>query len=169
MANIIKDKELHRIVMTAIIYNEEGKFLVTKRSMNQKAFPGKWTVPGGGLEPDDYINTPKNKDGLWYFVMEQALHREVKEEVGLEIEKPKYLLDLVFIRPDGIPTIVISYYAKYKSGEIKLEEGETADTEHNWVTADEAKQLDMITGIAKEIAMVNQILNGNKNPEFKYV
>ena len=53
----IKDKELHRIAITAIIYNDEGKYLITKRSLTKKASPGKWTVPGGGLNIDDYINS----------------------------------------------------------------------------------------------------------------
>ena len=38
------DKELHRIVTTAIIYTKDRKFLITKRSLKKKAFPGKWTV-----------------------------------------------------------------------------------------------------------------------------
>ena len=36
----IKDKELHRIAITAIIYNQEGKFLITRRSLKKKAFRG---------------------------------------------------------------------------------------------------------------------------------
>ena len=34
----IKDKELHRIAITAIIYNKDGKFLITKRSLKKKLF-----------------------------------------------------------------------------------------------------------------------------------
>src|SRR6202042_794232 len=44
----IKDKEMHRVATTAIIYNKAGEFLITKRAMHKKHFPGKWTVPGGG-------------------------------------------------------------------------------------------------------------------------
>ena len=40
----IKDKELHRVATTCIIYNAEGKYLVTKRSPHKKAFPNKWTA-----------------------------------------------------------------------------------------------------------------------------
>ena len=54
----IKDRELHRIVSTAIIY-KDGKYLILKRAGHKKAFPGKWTVPGGGLMVDDYINTER--------------------------------------------------------------------------------------------------------------
>lgn len=34
------DKELHRISITGIIYNETGKVLITRRSLDKKAFPG---------------------------------------------------------------------------------------------------------------------------------
>jgi len=164
MANVVKDNERHRIVMTCIIYNDEGKFLVTKRSEKEKAYPGKWTVPGGGLEPDDYIDTPKTTKDAWYFVVEKALRREVKEEVGVEIEKPEYLVDMIFIRPDNVPVLILSYFAKYKSGEVVLEED---DTEFRWVTSGEAKEVDLIPGIAEEIEYTDKILKGEKNPELK--
>ena len=34
----IKDKELHRIAITAIIYDKDGRFLITRRSLNKKSF-----------------------------------------------------------------------------------------------------------------------------------
>lgn len=156
----IKDRELHRIVITAIIYNEEGKYLITKRSSTKKAFPGQWTVPGGGLEVDDYINTPPTHgQGQWYYTLENTIRREVREEVNLEIEKPKYLLDLTFIRPDGVPVIVLSYYAAWKSGEVKLDED---SVEYAWVTAEEATKYDLIDGILEEIQMVEKSLKKQK-------
>ena len=156
MADIIKDNELHRIVMTCIIYNDEGRYLVTKRASNKKVYPDKWTVPDGGLEPNDYIDTPKTTEDAWYNVVEQALKREVKEEVNLEIEKPQYLLDLIFIRPDNVPVLTLSYYAKYKSGDVVLEEGDA--TEYKWITAEEGKDIDLIPGILGEIEMVDKAL-----------
>ena len=152
----IKDKELHRIAITAIIHNQDGKFLITKRSLKKKAFPGKWTVPGGGLETDDYVNTPPTHKGdQWYNTVEKTLKREVKEEVDLEIKKPKYLLDLTFIRPDGIPVLVLSYYCEFLSGEVKLDED---SIDHKWVTVKEAEGYDLIEGILEEIKMVEEIL-----------
>ena len=62
----IQDKELHRIASTAIIC-KDGKYLILKRSPQKKVFPNRWTVPGGGLEVDDYINLPKTDIGQWYF------------------------------------------------------------------------------------------------------
>ena len=152
----IKDKELHRIALTTIIYNEEGKFLITKRALTKKVFPGKWTVPGGGLNVDDYIHLkPTHGDGQWYHSLESALRREVREEVGLEIDKPKYLLDLTFIRPDGIPVLVLSYFARLSSGKVTLD---SDNIEYAWVTAEEAKGYDVIAGLLDEIKMVEGIL-----------
>jgi len=152
----IKDKELHRIAVTAIIYNKDRKFLIAKRSPNKKAFPNKWTVPGGGLSTDDYVNTPPStKAGQWYYSVEKTLRREVKEEVNLEIGKPQYLLDLTFIRPDGIPVLVLSYYCEFLSGEVKLDED---SIDYKWVTAEEAENYDLIDGILEEIKMADEIL-----------
>lgn len=156
MADKVKNNELHRIVMTCIIYNNEGRYLITKRSPNKKVYPNKWTVPGGGLEVSDYIDIPKTTSDAWYFVVEKALRREVKEEVNLEIEKPQYLLDLIFIRPDNIPVLTLSYYAKYKSGDVILEDGDA--TEFKWITVDEGKDINLIHGILEEIEMTNKIL-----------
>ena len=164
----IKDKELHRIASTAIIRNEDGKYLLLKRSPNKKAFPGKWTVPGGGLEADDYVNLPKTEIGQWYFAIEKSLRREIKEETSLEVGKLNYLLDIVFIHPDGIPVVVFSYYADYQPGEIKLDDD---SVDHAWVTYEEAKNYDLIEGIIDEIEMVDKIKNGEdpNNVEFKKI
>jgi 8-oxo-dGTP pyrophosphatase MutT (NUDIX family) len=160
MTTEIKDKELHRIALTAIIYNKEGKYLITQRSLTRKAFPGKWTVPGGGLTVDDYMNSkPTNPAGQWYYSLTNTLKREVKEEVGLEIGKAEYLLDITFIRSDGIPVLILSYYAPYVSGEV-IHDDETIGSA--WVTPEEAKTYDLIDGIVEEIEMVDKILKKRK-------
>lgn len=153
----IKDKELHRITTTAIIYKPDFTYLIIKRSPNKKVFPGKWTVPGGGLSVDDYINTTPSTQGAkqWYGALEKSLRREIREEVGLEVEKPNFLVDLTFIRPDGIPVICFSYYAKYLSGEVVLDED---STEFAWVTLEQARKYDLIDGIWEEMRNVEEIL-----------
>lgn len=160
----IKDRELHRIVSTAIIY-KDGKYLLLKRSLKKKAFPGQWTVPGGGLEVDDYINIPKTTKDHWYFGIEKSLRREVKEECNLEVGKMKYLLDIIFIRPDGVPAIILSFYCPYKSGEVKLDED---STDYKWVTYEESKEYDMVEGLLEEIEMVDKILKGEDEDSVKY-
>jgi 8-oxo-dGTP diphosphatase len=152
----IKDKELHRITSTCIIQNE-GKYLILKRSPDKKAFPNKWTVPGGGLETNDYINLPPDKEGQWYKAIEKSLIREIKEETNLEVGKLNFLTDIAFIRPDGIPVVILSYFADYQSGEVKLDDD---NVEYAWVSIEEAEKYDLISGILEEIKMVDKI---NKN------
>ena len=152
------DKELHRVAITAIINRPgERKFLITRRSLAKKAFPGKWNVPGGGLTIDDYVNTPPTHGGnQWYEVMERALRRELREEVNLEIAKPQYLCDLAFIRPDNVPVLVVSYVAEWASGEVKYDE-DTID--HAWVTYEEAKGYDLLEGMVDELRLAEELLN----------
>ena len=161
----IKDKELHRIVTTTLIYKPNFTYLITKRAMHKKAHPGKWTIPGGGLSVDDYINTPTSEHGpnLWYDVLEKSVKREIKEETGLEVGKPELLVDLTFIRPDGIPVFCLSLYTPYVSGEVDIgndPEGDTVD--FKWVTLEEAKEYDLIPGIWDEIRQVDEILKSKK-------
>lgn len=164
----MENKELHRIVSTAIIYKRENdriEYLITKRSPNKKAFPNKWTVPGGGLETNDYTQTsPSTNAGQWYYALETSLRREIKEEVNLEVGFVKYLLDLAFIRPDGIPVITLSFYASYKSGEVKLDDDAV---EYTWASYEECKNYDLIDGILDEIRMVDEILNGKSEEEVR--
>ena len=156
----IKDKELHRISTTCIIYNIDKKYLVTKRSLTKKAHPGKWTVPGGGLNVDDYINRPQtNGDAGWYGAIDESLAREIKEEVNVEVGKIEYLLNLTFIRPDGIPILVLSFYAPYTSGEAKFDADKQDTVDCRWVTLAEAKDLDLIPGIYEELEMVEKLIS----------
>lgn len=148
------DPRLHFVVPTVIIV-KDGKFLIAKRASHEKAYPDMWTVPGGKLVVSEYKDLPKTTKDAWYNLVEWVLRKEVKEEVDLEVEKPEYLLDLVFIRPDGYPVITLSYWARYKSGEVKL----CKDlTEYAWVSLEEAKQYDLIEGIYGELEMVNDKL-----------
>lgn len=148
------DKELHRITSTCIVYRGD-KYLLLQRSFEKKAFPRKWTVPGGGLTTDDYTNLPKTTSDHWYFALENSLRREIKEEAGIEVGKMSYCCDMTFIRPDNIPVIVLNFYAPYQSGEIKLD---SESINYAWATFEEVKNHDLIEGIAEEIKMVDEIL-----------
>ena len=154
--------DLHRIAITGIIWKDEGgtrQYLITKRSPTKKAWPNRWTVPGGGLETTDYMNaqaTYQNSESpQWYNAIETALRREIKEEVGLEVTDIQYLLDLAFIRPDGVPAVVLSFYCKYASGDVVLDEDAT---EFAWVPAADVAKYELIQGVDHEIEMVEERL-----------
>jgi 8-oxo-dGTP pyrophosphatase MutT (NUDIX family) len=150
---------LHEVVITAIIV-KDGKYLITHRVPTKKRFGGRWTVPGGRLETNDYINLPKDTKEYWYNVLEQVLRREVKEEVGLAIKNIEYVTSLATIHVDGAPSLVISCSADWESGEVMLQESET-DT-YEWVSLEEAKDYDLIDGIYDELGMADARRRGEK-------
>jgi 8-oxo-dGTP pyrophosphatase MutT (NUDIX family) len=159
----MENKYLHEVAITAIIV-KDGKYLITRRSPNKKRFPAMWTVPGGKLETDDYINLPKDTKDYWYNVLEQVLKREVKEEVGLEIKNIEYITSLATVHADSNPSLVISCIADYASGEVALQESET--DKYEWVSLDESKKFDLIDGIYDELQMAENKRNG-VNTEWK--
>jgi len=164
MADISYDSnKAHYLTATAIII-KDGKYLITKRSPKEKAFPGLWTVPGGKLEVSDYISLPKDTSEHWYNIVEKILSREIMEETNLKVKNYRYLTSLSFIRPDKIPALILSFYADYDSGELKLCEDLT---EYEWVSLEEAGKYELIEGIYEEIEMLDKILKGKHQSEWK--
>ena len=65
----------------------------------------------------------------------------------------------------GVPAVILSFYAPYESGEVKLD----ADSINSaWVTYEEAKNYDMVEGLIDEIAMIEKILAGKDADSVKY-
>lgn len=152
-------KKAHYLVSTAIIV-KDGKYLITKRAPTEKAFPNQWTVPGGKVEYEDYSNRPKDTSAhFWYNVFEESLKREVMEEVGLQIKNIRYLTSLAYFRSDNIPTIILSFFADYYGGDVKLC---SSLTDYAWVTLEEAKDYDLIEGIYEELEMLDRHLKGEE-------
>lgn len=154
------DKQyLHEVAITAII-TKGDKYLITRRSLNKKRFPGKWTVPGGKLEAKDYLALPKDTEFYWYNVLERTLEREVKEEVGIKIKNVVYLTSLSTVHKDGSPSIVISCMADFLSGKVILQEEES--DEFAWVSSKEAKKYDLLDGIYEELIMADKLKKGKR-------
>jgi len=156
----MENKNLHEVAITAIVV-KEGKYLITRRSPNKKRFPGMWTVPGGKMETSDYLQLPKDTEHYWYNVLERTLRREVKEEVGIDIENIEYVTSLATVHADKNPSLVISCMADYVSGEVQLQEGETDD--FAWVSLEEAKKYKLIDGIYDELVMVENKRAGRRS------
>ena len=150
------DPRFHWVAVTAIVV-KDGKFLIAKRAEWEKAFPNKWTVPGGKLRfGQNPMSQTKSGHPQQYNVVDWVLRNEVKEEVGLQIDTPQYLCDLVFVGPTGVPVLTLSYWAKHKKGKVKLVDKSLVD--FAWVTLVEAKKYDLIDGIWDELRLVNKIL-----------
>ncbi len=149
------DKNQVHYVTATVILVKNGKFLICKRASWEKAFPNKWTVPGGKLEVLEYCLREKDTSVQWYNVIENLAKREVAEEVGLSFKNSGYVTSLVYIRPDNIPGLILGFYAEPVDENIKLC---NALTEYNWVSLDEAKNYDLIDGIYEELVILEKLL-----------
>jgi 8-oxo-dGTP pyrophosphatase MutT (NUDIX family) len=151
-----KTEKLFYIVANVVVYREsDARCLVLKRDMREKVHPGKFGVPGGKLEWKDLdIQNPTRMNGDvidFENAVEDLLAREAHEEAGIEIQpKLHYINSVAFVRPDGVPVVLVKFVAKYKSGDIVLEEG--GFTDYAWVNAEEVQQLECIEGIKEEVA-----------------
>jgi len=101
----------------ALIVNDEGKILLAK---SHKWFD-KYTLPGGHIEVGES--------------MIDAVRREVKEEVGLDVEVVEMLLvqEAIFA-PEFFKKkhfIFIDFYCKSKDQQVKLDQDEIQD--YIWV------------------------------------
>jgi 8-oxo-dGTP diphosphatase len=110
-------------VAAEAIIEKDGKILITKRSEKRDHAPGEWETLTGRVE---------NGEGL-----EDAVKREVKEEVSLEIEVVQPYDTFHFYRgAEKVEHLGVSFWCKYKSGEVVLDTNEQSD--YKWVTTDEA-------------------------------
>lgn len=159
-----KSEKLFYFVANVVVYREsDGRCLVLKRSDTEKVHPGKYAVPGGKLEWKDLdMNHPSRMNGDvidFENALEGLLKRETREEAGIEIQDGlSYINSVAYVRPDGVPAIMLKFAAKYKSGEVELEKGAFSD--FAWVNAEEATALPCIMGIAEEISEATELLAG---------
>jgi len=152
-----KHDKLFYLVANVVIYREEdGKCLILKRHEREIAHPSKYCVPGGKLEWQNLPmggHTRLNGEVLDYEnAVEELLVRESLEEAGVELDLSKglkYVNSIAFIRPDGIPVVLVKFAAKYKQGGIVLEEG--GFTDYAWVDEHEVDSFDCIKGVQDEV------------------
>lgn len=151
-----KQDKLFYFVANVVAYREsDGRCLLLRRAATEKVHPGKYGVLGGKLEWKDLDlahPTRINGDVLDYEdAVERLLVREAKEEAGIGVSGPyKYVNSVAYVRPDGIPSVLVKFGARYVGGEVVLEKG--AFDGHAWANADEARALPCMDGIADEVA-----------------
>ncbi len=161
-----KQDKLFYFVANVIPYRpSDGRCLILKRHEREVVHAGKWAAPGGKLEWKDLnLEHPTRMNGdVFDFegAVEDLLKRETKEEAGIEIEsKLTYINSVAFVRPDGIPVVMLKFAARFVSGEVVLE----ADsfTEYTWVNSDEVTQYDCISGIQEEISQTIKLFSTQK-------
>lgn len=105
-------KLLHPVVHLHV-FNEAGELYLQKRSMNKDIQPGKWDTSVGGHV--DYGET-----------VEQALKREVREELGITDFIPVYMTRYVFessIEKELVNTFRTVYTGAIHPDKTEIEEG----------------------------------------------
>jgi len=151
-----KKNKLFYFVANVVVYRESDKrCLILKRDEREITHPGVYALPGGKLEWDDLdINNPTRMNGDvvdFEDTILKLLKRELKEEAGIEMDNEiRFINDVTFIRPDEVPVVLVKFAAKYKSGDVVLEEGAFSD--YAWVNAKEVKEYACIDGVDVEVS-----------------
>ena len=125
-------------VVAAVIQNEEGKILIAQRNL-KKSQGGLWKFPGGKIEPNE--------------TKEEAIIREIKEEMDIDIEAKKFIGQKVFNYPDKDINL-IAIECKQIKGDIKLNEHEDI----KWVNKNELRNFNFAPA---DKFIINAILENN--------
>ena len=119
--------------VVAAIIHKDNKILATKRGYGE--FINQWEFPGGKMEENE--------------TKEEALIREIKEELNVEIEITNFALDLEYQYP--------TFYLKMSCYDCIIKKGTPKLLEHNdarWLSRDE---LDDVNWIPADIAAVDYL------------
>ncbi len=92
--------------VSTIIFNRKGQVLLGKRSMDEDVYPGLWCVPGGKIDVEACEGE----------IIENNLKREVKEEIGIEIEPLFYLASNCLIKGDEAK-LYLMFVSEHVAGE----------------------------------------------------
>jgi len=96
---------------------------------NKRFKSGIYSILAGFVEPGESL--------------EECIHREIKEEVNIEIKNIKYFGSQPWPFPDSL---MIGYFAEYKSGEIQPDDDELEDA--GWYRKDKLPKLPLKFSIA---------------------
>lgn len=109
-------------VAIAVLINESNQVLIAKRCAD-KYMGNKWEFPGGKVE--DGESSP------------EALYREMKEELGIEVQSTEFLTDIIH-KYDDKKVILDVYIVKKWLGKAKGMEQQPL----RWVEKSELKKYD---------------------------
>ena len=158
-----KSDKLFYVIVTLVPYRiSDEKVLLLKRSDTEKVHPGKWGIPGGKLEWSDIdLDNPDEMNGIvkdYHHTLFELAARETQEESGIDIENDmKFVTSKVFIRPDGVPTVLFQFTAPVTENgkEVILEQG--AFTDFAWVSEKDIESFDCIQGIKEEVTQARSL------------
>lgn len=109
-------------VVAAVIKDDNGKILITQRNLKKSQW-GLWEFPGGKIEQGE--------------TREEAIIREIKEELTIDIKVDSYFDEKVFNYPEKDINL-IALECKKINGDIKLLEHE----DYKWVNSSELENFE---------------------------
>ena len=115
---------------------------MTRRVDEEVSLQKAWQIPGGGWEFDESL--------------EEALKREIKEELGIELKEYKFLPKIYEERRENAHLIFFVFYAPFPKGQ-KIILNEEAD-KYAWFTYEEIKKLKYLPLTDKIVQQVEAIL-----------
>lgn len=123
------------IEVVAAIIHKDNRYLATQRGYGD--FEGMWEFPGGKIEAGES--------------QEEALKREIKEELNVDIEIGMQICTVDYDYPKFHLTMHC-YFCNVSNGDIKLLEHKSA----KWLTNDE---LNMVEWLPADIAIIDRLMN----------
>lgn len=136
----------YKVIVKAWI-KKDNKYLLAKRGKTEKHHAGVWSLPGGNV---DF----KVEDNI----IENTLNREIREEIGIEIEPNIELIYTnSFIKTsDHSRVINLTFLAYWKSGDAKPLQ-DTAQVK--WCTYEELTNSDDLPNfLTKEIEALGKTI-----------
>ena len=124
------------IEVVAAIIQRDGAYFATQRGYGE--FEGMWEFPGGKIEPDE---SP-----------EDALKREIQEELGIDITIDKFLCTTEYDYPSFHLTMHC-YLCGIKAGKIELREHKSA----RWLTPAEMGSVEWLPADKDVISRLNNL------------
>lgn len=121
-------------VVCAIISDDLGRYLLVQRASGMR-HPLKWEFPGGKVEPDEQP--------------EQAIRRELREELEIEVATRRILSTTVWEYP-GKKIGLIPIICELRLNHIRLRE----HRDHGWFFLEELGKIDLLEA---DRAILNQL------------
>jgi 8-oxo-dGTP diphosphatase len=120
--------------VTAAVIEEDGKVLIARRKKGDR-FEGRWEFPGGKVEPGE--------------LPEDCLKREIREELGIDVEVGDVLCSLPF-RTADLAIRLLAYKAERLAGEVACLDHE----EIRWVDPAELDAFEMTEPDRRVVAAI---------------
>lgn len=133
--------EPRRINVVAAIIIRDGKLFATQRGYGK--WKDWWEFPGGKIEQDE--------------LAEDALKREIREELASDVEVGELLTSVEYDYPD-FHLSMLCYLCSVVSGQLSLLEHEDA----RWLSADELDSVNWLPADLEILPLISYILTADQ-------